>query len=452
MDSSIGKLLPIDGFKVIKRGVTPQNERWSLTHLYQPVIGLLPVSLYQFLTSEWETKREEGVLTHHAIMTYLSCPLDKIYEARKKLESIGLLKTYVNTQEETVYLYELRPPLAAEEFLNDTFLSLLLQHQIGKDKFDKLQSRLIMDFEGVYDGYEEVTVSFEHMFNPHIQGKVNSAADPQKKKENIVQKGPVIEESSIDFKWLEEALKQRMYPASKILSGINRRVITQLAALYTLSSTEIERALTWSINEENELDLEEFKSACHDFMKNQTNDGEKVINQRDKLSSSSPDNGSKEDQFVNLLEQISPRELLEDLSTGNQASSQDMRMIRDVMTEQGLTPGVMNVLVHYVLLKTDMKLSKPYLEKIASHWARKNVTTVRQAMNLAKAEHQQYQQWGSQPKRKYQNKTKEVIPEWFKKQDEERERQEKTETASASYDTTDLEERIRKLSKKGNGM
>ena len=43
--------------------------------------------------------------------------------------------------------------------------------------------------------------------------------------------------------------------------------------------------------------------------------------------------------------------------------------------------------------KTDMKLTKNYVEKIASHWARKNIKTVKDAMDLAKMEHRQYAEW-----------------------------------------------------------
>ncbi|WP_323368605.1 DnaD domain protein [Radiobacillus deserti] len=118
-----------------------------------------------------------------------------------------------------------------------------------------------------------------------------------------------------------------------------------------------------------------------------------------------------------MLEDISPKQLLEDLSGGNEASAQDLKIIRDVMSQQGLSVGVMNVLVHYVLLKTDMKLSKAYLEKIASHWARKNVKTVRQAMALAKSENNKYQEWSSRaPQRK--TSKQEVLPEWFKQRKE----------------------------------
>ena len=128
----------------------------------------------------------------------------------------------------------------------------------------------------------------------------------------------------------------------------------------------------------------------------------------------------------------------------NTASESDLKLIRDVMTEQGIAPGVMNVLVHYVLLKTDMKLSKGYLEKIASHWARKNVKTVRQAMNLAKAEHQKYQQWGKQ-KQTYRKRSNEVIPDWFNNQKTTKKKEEPSDTVSSD----EIAERIKKLTSKG---
>ncbi|WP_173915876.1 replication initiation and membrane attachment family protein [Halobacillus sp. Marseille-Q1614] len=447
MDSSIGKILPVDGFIITKTGVTPKDDHSALTHLYQPILGQLPISIYQFLCSEHETSKEIQKQTHHTLMTYLSTPLDKFYDARRLLEAIGLLKTYVSKQENRVYIYEICPPFSPEEFFKDTFLSLLLQHEIGNDKFNQLKLRFQRE-ETSLEGYEEITASFDDIFHQRLPVSMKEdMPSPQQKDKGPVKKGPIILNNRIDFNWLEEALKQRMYPSQKILSGINKKLIVQLASLYNLTTTEIERALTWAINDENELDVEEFKSACHDFMKKNKSTAD-VENTREKVAASSDSSLSKEEQFVQMLEQISPKELLEDVSYGNQAADGDLRMIRDVMTEQGLSPGVMNVLVHYVLLKTDMKLSKPYLEKIASHWTRKNVTTVRQAMNLAKAEHQKYQQWGRQ-RSSYRKQSKEVIPEWFKKQDEKREQQE--QTASASIDTNEIAERIRKLSSNNNG-
>ena len=48
-----------------------------------------------------------------------------------------------------------------------------------------------------------------------------------------------------------------------------------------------------------------------------------------------------------------------------------LAIVEDVMINQKLTPGVVNVLIYYVMLRSDMKLAKTYVEKIAGHWARK---------------------------------------------------------------------------------
>ncbi len=60
------------------------------------------------------------------------------------------------------------------------------------------------------------------------------------------------------------------------------------------------------------------------------------------------------------------------------------------MIKHKLPPGVVNVLIDFVMLKTDMKFTKGYVEKIAGHWARKQIKTVKEAMELAKKEHRTY--------------------------------------------------------------
>src|SRR5699024_84863 len=80
--------------------------------------------------------------------------------------------------------------------------------------------------------------------------------------------------------------------------------------------------------------------------------------------------------------------------------------------KQGLKTPVMNVLIHYVLLQSNMQLSRAYLEKIASHWSRANLSSAKEAMEFAKLQNQPYNT------RKRANKqSKEVIPEWCKNRD-----------------------------------
>src|SRR5699024_430601 len=88
------------------------------------------------------------------------------------------------------------------------------------------------------------------------------------------------------------------------------------------------------------------------------------------------------EKLQHTFETISPKQLLEDLSSGHNASDQDMKFISDLMVDQGLPAPVMNVLIHYVMLRSDMKLPRGYMETIASNWSRKKFKTAKEAMDF----------------------------------------------------------------------
>lgn len=420
----IGKLLPIEGFSVVFKGEVSTTLFQTLTHLYQPLVGVNAIALYLTLLSEYEMKNNESPQTHHTLMNYLSLPLDEIYEARLKLEAIGLLETYqTDTEKELIYLYKLNSPFSSKEFFNDGMLSQLLYHHLGEEKYENIHNTLTSMYDKPVSG-QNITANFNDVFNAH-SGKFSVKQNTHKNSDTVENHGPKLESGTIDFEWMGQMLSQRMLPVSKILATPNKKLMEQMIALYDLTNQDIEKALLWAINDENELDQSEFKSACLDlFQAGQKNPNSNIVDRKapsGKKQAQTPDKQlNKQEQFIQMLEQISPRQLLEDLSGGNAASTQDLKVISDVMSQQGLSPGVMNVLIHYVLLKTDMKLTKAYLEKIASHWARKNVTTVRQAMALAKSETNKYQQWGNNKTTNYYKKPgkKEVIPDWFKERKE----------------------------------
>lgn len=191
--------------------------------------------------------------------------------------------------------------------------------------------------------------------------------------------------------------------------------------LYQLANYEVESCVLWALNEENEFDVEEFKQACHDkYSINGKNVPIKlsVKDEPSKQEESQTKPKTKEERLIHTLEMVSPQQLLANLSSGNQASAQDLKAVRDVMLSQGLTPPVMNVLIHYVLLQSNMGLSKAYMEKIASHWSRANLKTAKQAMEFAKKQQKQFE--ANKTKQQYrtpyyrQQKQTEVIPDWFK--------------------------------------
>ena len=450
MQHRIGKILPIEGYYVLFDGEMPINYTQWLTHLYQPLIGIEAISLYQTLLSEYFLGSRDTPNTHHTLMTYISMPLDEIYHARLKLEGIGLLKTYkLELEQNAIYMYQLIIPFSPVEFFEDGMLSQLLFHQLGVNKFNKLKQTLIVNQPEITG--DEITANFNEVFHTF---KLNSSIHDEAPlpSQSIQDKGPKIDNPSVDFNWLEQMLIQRMLPVNKILTTSNKKLISQMMVLYDLTNQEIEKAVIWAVNEENRLDCNEFKTACLDFFQTKQNRSDiKLVEKRDKVVTqpTTPQKTiGKEDKFIQMLEQISPKQLLEDLSGGNQASAQDLKVIGDVMTKQGLNPGVMNVLVHYVMLKTDMKLTRSYMEKIASHWARKKVTTVRQAMALAKSEHKKYQQWGNTKKNYYQRPTKkEVIPDWFYEDDKSKQQNDNQVNNQEKLQQNDDEDDIAELLK-----
>lgn len=410
--SYVGKILPVEGYKVIFSGTLHVDYTKSLTHLYQPLIGINAIAFYYTLVHEIELQKLTDKQTHHTLMAALNLPLNEIYEARIKLEGIGLLKTYKTTNEsDVVYTYELISPFTPKEFFNDLMLSELLYRHVGKSKYKLLEANY-KEPEQVINESEQLTVSFNEVF----QTFEPSTSEFNHFKRSVKQAKIPLDET--DFSWIEQALKKQMIPVEKVLTSDNKERITQVMHLYDLDINEIEKSVLWALTDENELDLDEFHAACHDLFKVKHNDVTIKLTEkaqppprpRPKQTSSQAE--SKEELLIQRLETISPKDLLEDLSSGSNASESDMKLVRDVMLKQGLKTPVMNVLIHYVLLQSNMQLSRAYLEKIASHWSRANLQNAREAMVFAKMQNQPFK--GS---KQYEKKSTEIIPDWFKDRD-----------------------------------
>src|SRR5690625_319031 len=120
----VGKILPVEGYFVRVKEKPSFDYLKSLTHLYQPLLGMEAIMLYQTLLNEVDLHDESTSQTHHTLMNYLNIPLDDIYEARLKLEGIGLLRTFKEKNATTNrYMYELQSPFTPEQFFRDAMLS-----------------------------------------------------------------------------------------------------------------------------------------------------------------------------------------------------------------------------------------------------------------------------------------------------------------------------------------
>lgn len=78
---------------------------------------------------------------------------------------------------------------------------------------------------------------------------------------------------------------------------------------------------------------------------------------------------------------------------GREPREEDIKLINDIQEKTGLPTGVINVLTEYVFLSSNNKLVRPYMEKIADHWASVKLEDTKGAMYFARKHREKYREW-----------------------------------------------------------
>lgn len=463
------EILPIDPYYVVTSGILHEYDRKIITLLYQPLIGSIPFSLYMTLWAQVEENRLwSSDSTHHQLMSFMGLSLGNIYEARLKLEGIGLLKTLVkNEDEKRTFIYELQPPLSPEQFFLDGMLNVYLYQKVGRNQFLKLKRFFSDQSVEFKDSYRDITKPFHEVYESVSPSMVKYPLDkkedfqPEKGQSFIgrsKKSGLHVESSTFDFELFFVGLSESLVPRNAINEKV-KTAIQNLSYLYGIDPIAMKNLVMEAFDEgENEVNIEQLRKACRDWYQFEHND--ELPQLVDKIQPlpyqeeiSEPK--TKEEKLIHYLDTTSPRQLLIDISGGAEPSASDLKTIEDIMFNQKLLPGVVNVLIQYVLLKTDMKLTKAYMEKIASHWARKKIKTVKEAMELAKKEHRQYLDWAENKKAQTHQTGKkrasirtEALPDWFF-EDEKSDGKQETEGDLQAIEAKrkELEEKLKKYKK-----
>jgi len=424
------EILPIDRYIVAADGLLHDYDRKVLTFLYQPLIGSTCFSLYMTLWAELEENRLwSESSTHHLLMNLLEVNLKDIYEARLKLEGIGLLKTRVKTNEGgRSFLYELRPPLNPEQFFLDGMLNIYLYRKIGKNHFSRLKRFFSDQQKPSEDEYEDVTKAFQDVFASAAPGSmqyIQGISDELHEEENQqfigrAEANPIqIGLDTFDFDMLAAGLNESLVP-KKALTAKVKNVISNLAFLYQIDPIEMKNFILGAINEHEEVDIEELRKGARDWYQFVNYDQlPSLINRTQPiaLQTQITEPKTQEEKLIRSYETIPPLIVFKEISGGVEPSQTNLKTLEEIMIKYKLPPGVVNVLIEVAMRKTDMKFTKAFVESIASHWARKQVKTVKEAMELAKNEEQK----GNQSKKTGRSVNKkpirtEMLPDWFDKE------------------------------------
>ena len=410
-------LAPADKYIIYNKGIITDDKIKILTSLYQPIIGSQATSLYLTLFNDLNKKSISLELNHHHLMTLMQLKLESIKDARYRLEAIGLLKTYLKQGEIDEYIYVLYSPISAYEFFNHPILNIVLYNNIGSVEYEKLQEYYKVPRINIKD-YEDITMSFENIFTSSVNQSLlfDNHDIVNDNKRNIIVK------SDIDMDLLISSIPKRLV-SSKCFTEDIKELITNLAYIYKIDNLNMQGLVRNCLNERGLIDKNELKNSCRNYYQFENNGRlpTLIYNKQPDYLKTPLGNDSKLARVIYSFENTSPYDFLKKSYGNTEPTNRDKKLIENLMLDQKLNPGVINVLIDYVLKVNNKKLNKDYIETIVGQWKRLKVETVVDAMEVCKKEHKKFKKIINKNEVNLDSKVTEEIPIWFDKNQEKEE-------------------------------
>ena len=404
-------VLPADTFIVVNKTSLSDKDRNLLILLYQPIIGSQAISLYytlwsyldklELMSSEW---------THHHILRDMMISNAELIDSKVKLEAIGLIKTYVKSGNINNYVYELYSPISASEFLNNPLLNIALVNAVGKLEYERIVNYFRIPKINLKE-YEDITSKFSDVFAfSNISLADNLMYDIKK---SNYRKLEIL--SKIDINTILSLISDDLLN-KKSLTKDMKDFLYKISYIYNYDNDDMVELIRNSISEKHTIDKTLLKENANKYYR-YDNMGKlpSIIykNQPEYLRKENLDTSNRS-RMIHLFETTSPYDFINSkCKTGNPTSS-DLSIISYLLIDLNLKPGVVNVLIDYVLKINNNKLIKSFVEVIASQWSKSGIETVEAAMELAESEYKKKKKVTTK-----QIKKTTIKPDWMDKNIEE---------------------------------
>lgn len=414
-------VLPADTYTVLNKTVLTDKDKKIISMLYQPIIGYGATALYYTLVDELD-KQEimSGEYTHHHLMSIMQLSLEEILIAREKLEAIGLIKTYMKKDNINQYVYLLYSPISANEFFNHPILNIVLYNNLGKKEYEKVLYYFKVPRINLKD-YEDITCTFDEVFTP-VRGSILETHDDITKSNS----NNLRIKKSIDFDLIISGISSSQI-SDKCFNQETRDLINSLSYTYSLDTLDMQNLIRNAINEKGLIDKSLLRKSCREYYQfdNFGNLPTLIYNRQPEFLKKPKGDNSKWAKMVYTFENITPYQLLKAKYKGAEPTDRDKKLIENLLIDQKLNPGVVNVLISYVLKSNNEQLTKSYVETIAGQWKRLNIETVEEAMRFTEKEHkklgkifQKKSSGATSDKPKVVKSDDKNLPAWFNKEQE----------------------------------
>lgn len=389
--------LRLDKFKLITYQNIDIDERNVITLLYQPLIGCEAFSMYNTLWALIDRSRlKSPEYLHTKLFDLLALTPESFVKSRKTLEAIGLLSVYQN---ENLFLYELKAPVSAEEFIKDGALGAYLYKKIGKTEFDDI-SNLFRISNIEKSGFKNITANFDDVFDS-IPEAINS------KDEYISRnKSKITINHHFDFEVFIEGLSKNYVDKRKLSTKIREKIIN-LSYIYSLDEITMQKVFMDSVDRDRNIDLAELSKSAK-YWHNVLSKSHNISNESDyEEITISPVNVKQ------FCKKYPPIDLIA-IATGHKPSKTESNTIERVLEDMDYPKEILNFLILYSMEQSNNSNKVPhynFIEQVYVTWKRENVKTFEDAINTTK----KYAENKNKPKAKSnsRNKKERYEPDWI---------------------------------------
>jgi len=400
-------LLPADTYVVINKTILHDEDRKILTDLYLPIIGADAVMLYFCLWSSLDNSQIVSKdFSHQKLVSSLRMTINEIYDNRSKLEAIGLIKTLVKEGEVNNYIYELYSPASATEFLSHPILNIVLYSNIGKIEYDNLVKAYKLPRFNT-SNYNDITKSFNDVFESTGMTSYDLSLDDIRKYNKL----KLNINSNFDFNFLINSMPKNI-DVNRVFTKEIKELIINLSFIYDIDAIHMSNIIKSCLNERGTINRELLRKSSRNYY--QFDNGgilpTIIDNSQPEYLRKPVGDTSNRAKMIYTFETISPRELLIKKNNGSEPTRRDLKLLEDLLVDYKLKPGVVNVLIDYILNVNNKKLTRNYVETLAGEWQRLGIETVEEAMSTAEKEHKK------RNKKIIKNENINVkTPDWFDK-------------------------------------
>ncbi|QIC07764.1 transposase [Brevibacillus sp. 7WMA2] len=396
------ELAPNDRYLV--RFIRPLSmmEMGFITHLYLPLLGVSSYSLYQLLMHEVDEKSgaaSEG--THRSLMMMTSLPLDRLLQARERLEAMDLLKVRrrENREHDFFYEYIVLPPLTPAQFFQEDILPVMLLNQVGKVKYEQLRrtyaDQLWGNLAEEYPYEEDVTKRFYEVYHnlSASELEIRPGSETDRFFAHMQEKHPTASlanhyeaepDKQLDLSFLRASLPSHVQ-ASKVVTQESIPFFYQLLAFYQVDSYLLSQELRdWNLyDSQGTLSTELLRKRIRErYVNNQ------LTRERRSLADAYlehlgpgkiPAPGTE--VFLRICRELSPLIILEQ-AVGGRISRAFLERAESLVFTDSMPSEVVNALLLYAMRETKMELPKAYVETIRDSWKAKAISTVEEAVRV----------------------------------------------------------------------